>query len=72
MKFTPIKTAAVMALLASTGSFAQTKAPEPDYTKLSNEELGWLREYYRHNKDYVFGVGKLKFNLWFPEIGSGA
>jgi tuberculosinol/isotuberculosinol synthase len=44
--------------------------PEPDYTKLSNEELDWLREYYRHNKDYVFGVGKLKFNLWFPEIGS--
>lgn len=44
--------------------------PEPDYTKLSNEELDWLREYYRRNKDYVFGVGKLKFNLWFPEIGS--
>jgi tuberculosinol/isotuberculosinol synthase len=44
--------------------------PEPDYTKLSLEELNWLREYYRHNKDYAFGVGKLKFNLWFPEIGS--
>ncbi|MEP7137453.1 MAG: hypothetical protein ABI904_21215 [Chloroflexota bacterium] len=46
--------------------------PEPDYTKLPSEELGWLREYYRHNKDYAFGVGKLKFNLWFPEIGNGS
>jgi tuberculosinol/isotuberculosinol synthase len=42
--------------------------PEPDYTKLPAEELNWLRDYYRHNKDYVFGVGKLKFNVWFPEI----
>jgi tuberculosinol/isotuberculosinol synthase len=44
--------------------------PEPDYTKLPTEELHWLREYYRHNKDYALGVGKLKFNLWFPEIGN--
>jgi len=44
--------------------------PEPDYTKLTGEELNWLRDYYRHNKDYAFGVGKLKFSLWFPEIGS--
>jgi adenosine tuberculosinyltransferase len=42
--------------------------PEPDYTKLPAEELNWLRDYYRHNKDSVFGVGKLKFNVWFPEI----
>jgi ferredoxin len=46
--------------------------PEPDYTKLPAEELNWLRDYYRHNKDYAFGVGKLKFNLWFPEIGNGS
>jgi tuberculosinol/isotuberculosinol synthase len=46
--------------------------PEPDYTKLPTEELAWLREYYRHNKDYAFGVGKLKFNLWFPEFGNEA
>lgn len=32
MKLTPIKTAAILAMLASTASFAQTKAPEPDYT----------------------------------------
>lgn len=42
-------------------------APEPDYTKLTREELGWLREYYRKHRDYAFGVGKLKFNLWIPE-----
>ncbi len=47
-------------------------APEPDYKKLTGEELGWMRDYYRHNKDYAFGVGKLKFNLWFPEIGNEA
>ena len=44
--------------------------PEPDYTKFSEEELHWLREYYRRNKDHAFGVGKLKFNLWIPERGS--
>jgi adenosine tuberculosinyltransferase len=43
---------------------------EPDYTKLTTEELDWLREYYRKNKDYAFGVGKSKFNLWIPERGS--
>ncbi len=46
------------------------RTPEPDYTQLPQEELAWLREYYRKNKDYAFGVGKLKFNLWFPEIES--
>lgn len=44
--------------------------PEPDYSRLSVEELNWLREYYRKNKDYAFGVGKLKFNLWIPERGN--
>jgi len=48
------------------------RTPEPDYTKLPPEELNWLREYYRYNKDYALGVGKLKFNLWFPEIGNGS
>ena len=46
--------------------------PEPDYTKLTQEELSWLREYYRRNKDSAFGVGKLKFNLWIPERGTDA
>ena len=41
--------------------------PEPDYTKLGPDEIEWLRNYYRDNKDYAFGVGKLKFHLWFPE-----
>ena len=45
-------------------------APEPDYTKLTKDERDWLREYYRKNKDYAFGVGKLKFNLWLPERGN--
>jgi tuberculosinol/isotuberculosinol synthase len=44
--------------------------PEPDYTSLTREELNWLRDYYRKNKEYAFGVGKLKFNLWIPERGS--
>jgi tuberculosinol/isotuberculosinol synthase len=46
------------------------RIPEPDYTKLTADELDWLRDYYRKNKDFALGVGKLKFNLWFPEIGS--
>jgi tuberculosinol/isotuberculosinol synthase len=41
--------------------------PEPDYRQLSAAELDWLRDFYRRNKDYAFGVGKLKFNLWIPE-----
>jgi tuberculosinol/isotuberculosinol synthase len=44
--------------------------PEPDYTKLTESELDWLRDYYHKNKDYAFGVGKLKFNLWIPERGN--
>jgi adenosine tuberculosinyltransferase len=44
------------------------RAPEPEYAKLPPDEIHWLREYYRHNKDYAFGVGKLKFNLWFPDF----
>jgi hypothetical protein len=45
------------------------RTPEPDYAKLTENERNWLREYYRKNKDYAFGVGKLKFNLWIPEGG---
>ena len=41
--------------------------PEPDYTKLKQDEIDWLRSHYHNHKDYAFGVGKLKFNLWFPE-----
>jgi tuberculosinol/isotuberculosinol synthase len=48
------------------------RIPEPDYTKLPEEELNWLRQYYRKNKDYAFGVGKLQFNIWFPENGSNS
>lgn len=40
---------------------------EPDYTKLSREELNWLRNYYRERKDHVLGVGELKFDLWLPQ-----
>jgi tuberculosinol/isotuberculosinol synthase len=45
------------------------RTPEPDYTKLESSKLEWLRNYYRTNKDYAFGVGKLKFSLWLPETG---
>jgi adenosine tuberculosinyltransferase len=41
--------------------------PEPDYTKFSADELDWLRNYYRNNKDRALGVGKLKFNIWLPQ-----
>ena len=46
------------------------RTPEPDYTQMHNDELDWLREHYRANKDLAFGVGKSKFNLWFSEIGN--
>ena len=46
------------------------RVPEPDYTKLDQDELDWLRDYYHNNKDRVLGVGKLKFNIWFPETGN--
>ena len=44
------------------------RVPEPDYTKFSASELDWLRDYYRSNKDKVLGVGRLKFDLWIPQI----
>lgn len=46
------------------------RVPEPDYTKLPREDLSWLKAYYHQNKDQAFGVGKLKFDLWIPEVGS--
>jgi tuberculosinol/isotuberculosinol synthase len=46
--------------------------PEPDYTQLTTDELTWLRDYYRENKDFAFGVGRLRFNLWIPELGNEA
>jgi tuberculosinol/isotuberculosinol synthase len=46
------------------------RTPEPNYAKLEPQELEWLREYYRNNKDHALGVGKLKFNLWLPETGN--
>lgn len=45
-------------------------APEPDYRSLTPDERGWLRDYYRRNKDYAFGIGKLCFQLWIPEPGN--
>jgi tuberculosinol/isotuberculosinol synthase len=44
--------------------------PEPDYTKLPKDEQDWLRDYYRENKDYAFGVGKIRSNIWIPVQGS--
>jgi tuberculosinol/isotuberculosinol synthase len=46
--------------------------PEPDYTQLTTEELSWLRDYYQKNKDFAFGLGTLRFNLWIPEMGHEA
>ena len=40
--------------------------PEPDYTKLSVDQLDWLRDFYRRNQDAVLGAGRLKFGLWLP------
>ncbi|HEX5809591.1 MAG TPA: hypothetical protein VFY25_13075 [Anaerolineales bacterium] len=42
--------------------------PEPDYTQLTGAELDWLRDYYRKNKDYAFGVGKLTSRVWIPDV----
>lgn len=44
------------------------RIPEPEYAKLTHEELNWLRDYYRQNKDSVLGTGKLKFDIWFPDL----
>jgi adenosine tuberculosinyltransferase len=44
--------------------------PKPDYTKMPEDALDWLRDYYHKNKDFAFGVGKLKFDLWIPERGN--
>ncbi|HSJ86479.1 MAG TPA: hypothetical protein VK909_04660 [Anaerolineales bacterium] len=43
------------------------RVPEPDYTKLTPDELAWLRNLYRRHKDHALGVGTLKFDLWIPK-----
>ena len=43
MKFSALKIAVSLAILASTASFAQTKAPEPDYTLSYN--VGAVSDY---------------------------
>ena len=43
MKFSPLKIGASLAILASTASFAQIKAPEPDYTLAYN--VGVVTDY---------------------------
>ncbi len=43
MKFSPVKIAASLAILATSASFAQTKAPEPDYTLSYN--VGVVSDY---------------------------
>lgn len=43
MPFSPLKIAASLAILASSASFAQTKAPEPDYTLAYN--VGVVTDY---------------------------
>ncbi|HAV77370.1 MAG TPA: hypothetical protein DCX53_08455 [Anaerolineae bacterium] len=48
------------------------RTPETDYTKLPSEELDWLRNYYRNNQNHALGVGKLKYNLWFPDTGNSS
>ena len=46
------------------------RVQEPDYTRLGEAELHWLRDYYRKHKDDALGVGTLKFNFWIPETGA--
>ena len=48
------------------------REPEPDYTKLPVDKLDELRDYYRANRDRALGVGKLRFNMWFPELWNGS
>lgn len=48
------------------------REPEPDYTKLPADKLEELRDYYRANRDRALGVGKLRSNLWFPELWNGS
>jgi tuberculosinol/isotuberculosinol synthase len=44
------------------------RTPEPDYAKFSSSQLNWLRSYYRAHQDHVLGTGKLKFDLWLPQL----
>lgn len=48
------------------------RVSEPDYTQMTAQELDWLRNYYRTHRDLALGVGKLQFNLWFPQIGNAS
>ncbi len=44
------------------------RMPDPEYTKLSTQELQDLRNLYAKYLDCTFGTGKLVHGIWMPEL----
>ncbi len=46
------------------------RVSDPDYAKLSVQELQDLRNLYSKHPDYTFGIGELVHGIWFPQSPS--
>ena len=42
------------------------RVEDPDYYSLSPEDLSWLKEFYKTNKEVVLGTGIIKAGTWIP------
>jgi tuberculosinol/isotuberculosinol synthase len=46
------------------------KTPEVDYTKLSREEVQFMRDFYRQHRESLIGVGSVREKIWYPLLAS--
>jgi tuberculosinol/isotuberculosinol synthase len=42
------------------------RGEEDDYSALGAEERGWMRDFYRTNRDKTLGVGTKRSGIWYP------
>jgi len=42
---------------------------DPDYFTMPEEDFEAMREFYKTNRDVVFGVGEMRGGIWYPKSG---
>ncbi len=47
------------------------RIPEPDYDSIEEDEVHWIKEFYKANHGRAMGIGFIRGGLWFPEMDAG-